>query len=169
MANEFSGYDSKPWYRQFWPWFLISLPATVVVAGFVTLYIAHKHSDDLVVDEYYKDGLGINRQLEKKQRASELGISATLAFTQTESQHSVVVWIDGDYGQGDLKLSLSHPLEADRDFVIALQEVESGVYSGALDSTVATRWHWILDFVGSTTWRLDGSIVDSDFSDESFQ
>ena len=25
--------ESIPWYRQFWPWFLIALPATVVVAG----------------------------------------------------------------------------------------------------------------------------------------
>ncbi len=70
--------DSEPWYRQFWPWFLIALPATVVVAGFVTLYIANRHADDLVVDDYYKDGLAINQQLEKKAQAEAAGLSASL-------------------------------------------------------------------------------------------
>ena len=31
-----------PWYRQGWPWFLILLPATVVVACFITLYLARQ-------------------------------------------------------------------------------------------------------------------------------
>lgn len=168
MANGFSDLDSQPWYRQFWPWFLISLPATVVVAGLVTLYIAHKHSDDLVVDEYYRDGLGINQQLEKKQRALALGMSATLTFMQSESSHTVVVGVEGEQSPGVLTLSLSHPLESDRDFVISLQQVEPGVYSGEFHNTIATRWHWILEFVGSSNWRLDGSIKESDLSDESF-
>jgi hypothetical protein len=169
MTRNFSASDTKPWYRQFWPWFIMALPATVVVAGFITMYIAFKHSDDLVVDEYYKDGLAINQQLEKKRLAEQLDISATLQFVQSEFRHTVVVWIGGDYREGDLNLSLSHPLEADRDFVVSLQQLEPGVYGGAFDNTIATRWHWILDFVGSNQWRLDGSIVDSDFSDESFQ
>lgn len=168
-VNELASYDSKPWYKQFWPWFLMSLPATVVVAGFVTLYIAHKHSDDLVVDEYYKDGLGINQQLEKKQRASQLGISATLSFTQAASRNEVTIFVEGNQSEGELSLSLSHPLESDRDFVVALQQVEQGVYSGEFHSAIATRWHWILDFVGATTWRLDGAVQGSDFSDESVQ
>ena len=29
-----------PWYRQAWPWFLISLPATAVIAGSFTFYLA---------------------------------------------------------------------------------------------------------------------------------
>ena len=80
MTRQFSGADTRPWYRQFWPWFLILLPASVVVAGLSTLYIANRHADDLVVDDYYKDGLAINRQLEKKQRANVLGITAQLTI-----------------------------------------------------------------------------------------
>ena len=66
MTNHLPREDTEPWYRQFWPWFIIMLPASVVVAGLSTWYIAHRHADDLVVDEYYKSGLAINRQLEKK-------------------------------------------------------------------------------------------------------
>jgi hypothetical protein len=40
-----------PWYRQFWPWFIIALPATVVVASFFTLWIAISNPDHLVVSD----------------------------------------------------------------------------------------------------------------------
>ncbi|WP_174564729.1 FixH family protein, partial [Solemya elarraichensis gill symbiont] len=47
----------KPWYRQFWPWFIISIPAGTVVAAFITIYIAVDGADPLVTDDYYKEGL----------------------------------------------------------------------------------------------------------------
>ncbi len=34
------GLDTQPWFRQFWPWFIIALPAAAVIAGFTTLWIA---------------------------------------------------------------------------------------------------------------------------------
>ena len=40
-----------PWYRQFWPWFIIALPASVVVASFFTLWLAISNPDQLVVDD----------------------------------------------------------------------------------------------------------------------
>jgi len=40
-----------PWYKQFWPWFIIALPASVVIASFFTLWLAISNPDQLVVDE----------------------------------------------------------------------------------------------------------------------
>jgi hypothetical protein len=40
-----------PWYRQFWPWFIIALPAAAVLASFVSLWLAVSHPDHLVVTE----------------------------------------------------------------------------------------------------------------------
>jgi hypothetical protein len=42
---------NPPWYRQFWPWFIIALPASAVIASFITLWLAISHPDHLVVDE----------------------------------------------------------------------------------------------------------------------
>jgi len=150
--------DTLPWYRQFWPWFLIMLPASVVVAGFSTLYIANRHSDDLVVDDYYKNGLAINRQLEKKQRAEARGISARLQF----SGDTVSVLTAGPVDAGQLQLLLSHPLEADRDFAVILTRRGPGVYSGKLQQTVAPRWHWTLQSQQTGGWRLDGAVEATD-------
>ncbi|MBP6382753.1 MAG: FixH family protein, partial [Pseudomonadales bacterium] len=61
--------EPAPWYRQGWPWFLILLPLSVVIACFVTLYLALKTDEALVRDDYYKEGLAINRRLEEESNA----------------------------------------------------------------------------------------------------
>jgi len=47
------GHD-LPWYRQFWPWFIIALPASAVIASFISLWLAISNPDHLIVteDEY---------------------------------------------------------------------------------------------------------------------
>jgi hypothetical protein len=40
--------ENRPWYVQFWPWFLILLPAAAVVASIVTLIIATTHAPDVL-------------------------------------------------------------------------------------------------------------------------
>jgi hypothetical protein len=72
--------DNAPWYRQGWPWFLISLPATAVIAGLATYYIAARGFDGPVVADYYKQGLAINEELGRSHRARDLGIEAKVAL-----------------------------------------------------------------------------------------
>ena len=48
--NPVAGQD-VPWYRQFWPWFIIALPAAAVIASFITLWLAISRPDYLVVDD----------------------------------------------------------------------------------------------------------------------
>jgi len=42
--------SSKPWYREPWPWILMSGPAVVVVAGTVTAVIAIRTADPVVAN-----------------------------------------------------------------------------------------------------------------------
>ena len=160
MPRPLPSEDTQPWYRQFWPWFLILLPGSVVVAGLTTLVLANRHADDLVVDEYYKDGLAINRKLEKQQRAEQQGISARFEF----SGPGVDVTVSGPVDAPGLSLLLSHPLESDRDFQVELSRVAPGRYRGTLEQAVAPRWHWTLELPGGDGWRLDGSIAASDIT-----
>ena len=46
--------QNLPWFRQFWPWFIIALPTSAVIASFVSLWLAISNPDYLVVtdDEY---------------------------------------------------------------------------------------------------------------------
>ncbi|MEF8767458.1 FixH family protein [Candidatus Accumulibacter contiguus] len=58
-------------------------PASVIVAGFVTAYLAVVSSDGLVEDDYYKQGLTVNQRTARDQRAAELGIEAELLMGAT--------------------------------------------------------------------------------------
>jgi len=54
-----------PWYRQFWPWFIIALPAAAVIASFFTLWLALSNPDYVVVDdeEYQRVDSGLKAQV----------------------------------------------------------------------------------------------------------
>ncbi len=160
MTDLHSSEHPEPWYRQFWPWFLITLPACAVVASVWTLVIAVQGSDDLVVDEYYKDGLAINRQLAKKQEASELGIAAHLNIRGDQLE----VTVDGPVDEEQLSLYLSHPIEADRDFKVILIRATADTYRARLPQQPAARWYWILESGADSNWRLDGTLTGSNFA-----
>lgn len=51
--------SAVPWYKQFWPWFLIVLPTAVVVGCIVSIGIAFKYADVPVQDNYEKHGLTV--------------------------------------------------------------------------------------------------------------
>ena len=156
--------DTEPWYRQFWPWFLIALPGSVVVAGFATLYIANRHADDLVVADYYKDGLAINRQLEKQARAADAGLTASLLILDERIQVRLYADTAVPEASPELELRLSHPLEADRDFTVVVERVAPQLYVGSMPATVQRNWHWTLE-AQDADWRLDGSLGPEAFLD----
>ena len=43
--------ENQPWYKDRWPWILMAGPAVVVVAGFITLWLAISSDDGLVSDD----------------------------------------------------------------------------------------------------------------------
>ena len=75
---------SQPWYRQFWPWFIIALPAAAVIAGISTAIIASKDGVNLVAEDYYKQGKEINQDLSKFDRSEALNIRIALEVSGNE-------------------------------------------------------------------------------------
>lgn len=51
-----SKYENRnlPWYRHGWVWLIILLPSSVVIASFVTLYIAITNAPEPAVEEVGK-------------------------------------------------------------------------------------------------------------------
>jgi hypothetical protein len=78
-------YDTLPWYRQFWPWFIIALPTTAVIASFATLFIAVTNAPDLVIEDYTRIGEISMAQLDRDRRATELDLHATVTFRATDN------------------------------------------------------------------------------------
>jgi len=158
------GQNDKPksWFKQFWPWFLIVLPLTAVVASLYTVKIAFENKDSLVKSNYYKEGLAINEELQEKQYATELGLTATADF-QTEKQ---LVTVDLNSSKNSplpktLSLSLVHVVAANNDFAIPLVEIAPGHYQGSYDKPLEHRWYLQLTplTVGNDKlWKLQTEI-----------
>lgn len=57
---------AQPWWRFGMVWMIIAGPAIVVVAGFITLWIAIRTPDPVVEEDYYQRGLNINETLRQQ-------------------------------------------------------------------------------------------------------
>lgn len=54
--------DTKSWWQYGYVWLIIAGPLLVVIAGFITLYLAIR-TPDPVIDDYYRKGMEINKTL----------------------------------------------------------------------------------------------------------
>jgi hypothetical protein len=149
-----TAHASGPWYREPWPWLLMAGPATVVVAGIATAVVAFRTSDGVVADDYYKQGLAINRVLERGARARLLGVEATAAFDNDANTVSVAVTSHAP-ALPRLRLTLVHPTRPGVDQSILLTRGADGRYAGRIDASRAANWNLTLEDE-ATTWRVAG-------------
>ena len=54
---------SAPWWKFGHVWMVVAGPAVVVVASFITLYLALTRPDPVLGDDYYRKGVEINKTL----------------------------------------------------------------------------------------------------------
>lgn len=55
--------SQQAWWRFGHVWLVIAGPAVVVVAGFVTFYLAASGQDPVLDEDYYRKGIEINKTL----------------------------------------------------------------------------------------------------------
>ncbi len=152
-----------PWYRQPLVWLVISIPLSAVLAGIVTIYLAVTTDDGLVVDDYYKQGLAINRQIERDQTATRLQLAADIEI-DTANGFITVAFDKGRLPQYPLELTLGlrHATQQQRDNFIRLQHGIDNQYVGVVerDGQKGIRtgvWHVELSHAkdsGGDAWRL---------------
>jgi hypothetical protein len=153
VSSTLSAPRSRPWYREPWPWFLISLPATAVIAGLVTVWIAYRSADGLVVGDYYKAGLAINQTLERDELARKLELSATLQIVGTTLQLDLAGRLDAF--PSSLKVHVAHPTRQGADQSLELVHEGNGQYRGILGAMTDGKWHVQVEDP-ETSWRLNG-------------
>jgi hypothetical protein len=146
-----------PWHREPWPWLLALGPVAVIIAGIFTTLLAFRGADGLIADDYYKQGLAINRVLERERRAAELQVHASLAYAPESGRMRVLLRSAGPLPPA-LRLRLAHPTRSGMDHVSVLRQSAPGLYEGTIDGmaggqTPAGRWHMVLE---GGDWRLAG-------------
>ena len=113
------------WYKQFWPWFLIFLPASAVIASIATIILATNNADSLVVDDYYKKAMQINRDLSKIEYAKKVGLVGDLSFNSNQIALVIKAQKDSISFAPVLNLMLIHPTDSNKDIRINLIEKQT--------------------------------------------
>ena len=152
--------DTKPWYRQFWPWFIIALPASAVVAGLTTVWIAMQTTDSLVVQA--EDGVrnATDRALAAERLAAELGLAAYVEINaDTRVVRAVMRAGDLTTPPATLDFELSHPAFAERDIQITLNKAMADddgnpVWVGHVLAIPSGRFYAVLK--SGDAWRVTG-------------
>jgi hypothetical protein len=144
--------DSRPWYRYGWPWLLIALPASAVVGGILTIIIAVRSPNELVVDDYYKQGLAINQQKHRLAQAEELNLKALLR--SDGSALSLGLESERRLPDSALTLNIIHATRSDFDRTLTMQRNQDGSYQAELAPPLqAGNWYLRLQNQ-ENTWEL---------------
>lgn len=145
---------TRPWYREPWPWLLMSGPFIVVVACIGTAWLAFRSNDGLVAADYYKQGLMVNRKVPRADVDPTRGVGATVGVT---AEGEVRARIEGLADvPGEVRLTLARPGAAESE-VVLLRPIADGGYVGNLSAQPAGRWVVTLE---SRTWRLPTTVTD---------
>ena len=150
-----TGNTVTPCYKLFWPWVLIGLPTSVVIASVVTYFLAINGMDSVISKDYYKEGLAVNADLERDKKAADLGLSADitidgqnvtmkLSAKDPETIHSLA-------GQPIL-LEIENLSFQDKDLSASLVPKGDGIWQGKIPANMSQAT-WLARLIGPD-WRI---------------
>ena len=150
----------RAWYREPYVWLVITFPATAVVAGVITLWIAIVSYDGLVRRDYYKHGLEINRVLKRVEMAKTLGLEMTVAhIANADSDRlEVAVSANDSFEFPELITAyVTHLTRQSGDRIVALSRVgEAGHYQIETSKLPAGPWQLQIE---TDEWKLDRRFI----------
>ena len=139
--------------RNYWPWLLVSIPFTAVIFGIFMVTLTAFYPDDLVVDDYYREGMAINRRLDTDENARQLRVKAILISSEKKHLEIAIENVK----DAAIEMSLFHVTDKtlDRHFILLPDGGE--IYtSQSADLTVLQEIGvWYIELVsGDGKWRL---------------
>jgi len=143
--------QQAPWYRHRWPWFIMLGPVAVMLATLVTVLLAIRQPDAMVVDDYYKQGKAINQDLRRDRMASALRLQfdarydgGRLAGRLTSFGRPMAV---------AFRIHLAHPTQPAKDLVLDAFPDGQGDFAVRIASLEMTHWQVVIED-DARQWRL---------------
>ncbi len=135
-------HTTSPWYREPWAWFIAAIVAISMCWGVFVLYISAHFADTVVIDDYYKVGKAINRDLRRDQTATNLNLHAVVfidesGVVQVDMSGTATEWPQ------QLRLQLQSTRPNREAMVIALVQnaPELGQYQGIVAQLPSDYYH----------------------------
>tara|TARA_R110002126_G_scaffold160926_6_gene308716 strand:- start:2689 stop:3174 length:486 start_codon:yes stop_codon:yes gene_type:complete len=142
--------DTKPWYKQVWPWILIAIPVITALRAIYAVVLMNQQQPDLVIDDYYKAGKNINLQLSKYREAELRNLNATILIA---GNRAVVRFAKNAVLDNSIHLDFYHPTLAAQDFAVDALRSGELLYVATLPVTPAGKWR-INVTDDSNEWKL---------------
>ncbi len=149
----------RAWHRN--PVFVLiwALPASAVIAGIATLFIALEDADRALPANYHWEGARLDADFERARHAAQLGIAASFDLSAGSGQCTVT--LRPAVGAETLELRLTHGSDVGHDRLVRLTRAapvtEPGKYRAPCTPAPGGRWRVALaDVAGS--WALRGAV-----------
>ena len=146
--------DNKPWHQHPLVWMMIAIPMSAVFMGVIMIWLAVDTDDGLVADDYYKQGLEINRVIVRDKKAAELGLSAVIEFDNKDQV------INLKFNKGALasypktmQLRFQHATRADSDVAVVMNHGINNQYIGNIKELL-TEGIWYFELVDDD-WKIN--------------
>ena len=151
------------WFKEPWLLLVAGGPLVVVCASLYTGFVAFGGADKVVAEDYYKQGLMINKDIQRDAKARELHLSANLILDPVESKIKLKLAGDGELPAA-VQLSLANAVPDHNSVTevvhrLSLKQTTPGNYEGEfkifsnLASSSVKLFHIKLE---TTAWRLTG-------------
>lgn len=152
MVKRNKGSEGSIWYKEPYFWLVVLFPAMAVVAGFYTLHLAIVSNDGLVVDDYYKQGLEINRVLDRERAAQRYGLTGDLDIDKAAGMVKVSLKAYPSFRfPSAVQVKFMHATRAGFDRSATLQRVGKNDYEGSLPHLAPGHWYIQIE---ADDWRL---------------
>ena len=145
MSHNETEEEVRPWHKEYYVWLVIFFPLLAVVAGIYTIHLAITSNDGLVVDDYYKQGLEINRTLERDK--FEPSLQEVLITLSANDNFSYPAMIEARF---------LNATRAGLDQAVNMISTDHGIYRGQLPKLTTGKWYLQLE---QQDWRLSQELL----------
>lgn len=144
--------NKEAWYKNPWVWLVIFFPVLAVVAGIATVIITSQNQPDMVVDDYYKKGKGINQELTLYNKAKEQGIELSLKV------NGDLIEVKSNKSQPALKIQMIHSTLSKLDFAMVLTPNALGSLSGTAEFELTGKWQAVI-MPMDESWKVKHTVA----------
>lgn len=148
--------DTKPWYRHFWPWFMLGILGLGICASSIAVTLAVRNPPDIVSGDYRPLGKLLVDSHLRHDRAVALGLSGELMLTPERLGLSVAA-ADPASLPATLMLQVQHPADSARDQQILMRRHAAGTYRGVPVGALPVRGRIIVSDT-ARDWWISGRI-----------
>lgn len=150
MKNNLS--NETPWHSEPYVWLVIALPLTAVIGGIITIWLAVQSDDGLVVDDYYKKGLEINRTLQRDNAAKNYGIDANIDIDQKSGMLTIELVANEEFEfPPQLEIKLMHATRKVYDQDMIINRIAPKKYQASIPELTRGTWYVQIE---KEDWRI---------------